>query len=162
MKELKAEHAKKRSAKGTQKPKPTPDGSSHAKTCRELLQIMPSLFDPSAAMRLNATYEFQVSGEEVFNAHLRIEQGSCTYAEGPADSPGVVIKTPASVWLSISRRARLPNSFHELQIHRRRGSDASFKNEKAVPLIHIRDQLSGMVFKKNRLCVNLTQHKMDS
>jgi multimeric flavodoxin WrbA len=103
MKELKAEHAKKRSAKGTHKPKPTPDGSSHAKTCRELLQIMPSLFDPSAAMGLNATYEFQVSGEEVFNAHLRIEQGSCTYAEGPADSPGVVIKTPASVWLAISR-----------------------------------------------------------
>jgi predicted lipid carrier protein YhbT len=98
-----AEHAKKRSTRGTHKPKPTPDGSSHAKTCRELLQIMPTIFDPSAAMGLNATYEFQVSGEEVFSAHLRIEQGSCTYAEGPADSPGVVIKTPANVWLAISR-----------------------------------------------------------
>jgi multimeric flavodoxin WrbA/putative sterol carrier protein len=103
MKELMAEHAKKRSTRGTQKPKPTPDGSSHAKTCRELLQIMPSLFDRSAAMGLNATYEFQVSGEEVFSAHLTIEQGVCTYAEGPANSPGVVIKTPASVWLAISR-----------------------------------------------------------
>jgi putative sterol carrier protein len=64
---------------------------------------MPSVFDPSAAMGLNAAYEFQVSGEEVLSAHLRIEHGTCTYGEGPADSPGVVIKTPASVWLAISR-----------------------------------------------------------
>jgi len=103
MKELMADYAKKRSIRETHKPKPTPDGSSRAKTCRELLQIMPTIFDPSAAMGLNATYEFQVSGEEVFSAHLRIEHGSCTYAEGPVDSPGVVIKTPASVWLAISR-----------------------------------------------------------
>jgi hypothetical protein len=37
-----------------------------------------------------------------------------------------------------------------------------FKNEKTVQLIQIRDQLIGMVFKKNRLCVNVTQHRMDS
>jgi hypothetical protein len=103
MKELMAEYAKKRSIRGTYKSKPTPDGSSHSKTCRELLQGMPSIFDRSAAVGLNAVYEFQVSGEEVFSAHLRIEHGACTYAEGPADSPGVVIKTPASVWLAISR-----------------------------------------------------------
>ena len=103
MKELMAEYAKKRSIRGTYKSKPTPDGSSHSKTCRELLQGMPSIFDRSAAVGLNAVYEFQVSGEEVFSAHLRIEHGACTYGEGPADSPGVVIKTPASVWLAISR-----------------------------------------------------------
>jgi len=103
MKELMAEHARKRSVRGNPKSKPAPAGPSPAKTCRELLQRMPSVFDPSAAMGLNAAYEFQVSGEEVFSAHLRIEHGVCTYGEGPADSPGVVIKTPASVWLSISR-----------------------------------------------------------
>jgi multimeric flavodoxin WrbA/putative sterol carrier protein len=103
MKELMAEHARKGSVRRTHTPNPTPDGSARAKTCRELLQGMPSVFHRSAAMGLNAIYEFQVSGEEVFSAHLTIEQGSCTYAEGPADSPGVVIKTPASVWLAISR-----------------------------------------------------------
>jgi multimeric flavodoxin WrbA len=103
MKELMAGYTQKRSAKGNPTSKPTPDGSSHAKTCRELLQGMPSVFDPSAARGLNASYEFQVSGKEAFSAHLRIEQGACTYAEGPADSPGIVIKTPASVWLAISR-----------------------------------------------------------
>ena len=103
MKELTAEYAKKRSLRGTPKLKPTPDGSSPAKTCRELLQIMPAILDRSAAKGLHAVYEFQVSGEEVFSAHLRIQEGTCTYSEGPADSPDVVIKTPASVWLAISR-----------------------------------------------------------
>jgi putative sterol carrier protein len=103
MKELMTEYAKKRSIRETHKPKPTPDGSSRAKTCRELLQIMPSILDRSAAEGLNAVYEFHVSGEEVFSAHLKIEDGACSYGDGPADSPGVVIKTPASVWLAISR-----------------------------------------------------------
>ncbi len=103
MKELMAGYTQKRSARGNSKAKPAPDGSSHAKTCRELLQNMPTVFDPSAAMGLTAAYEFQVSGEEAFSAHLKIGDGACTYGEGPADSPGIVIKTPASVWLAISR-----------------------------------------------------------
>jgi multimeric flavodoxin WrbA/putative sterol carrier protein len=103
MKDLMAEYARKRSIRGTHTSNPTPDGSSRAKTCRELLQSMPSSLDRSAAGELNATYEFQVTGEEAFSAHLRIDHGACTYGEGPADSPGVVIKTPASVWLAISR-----------------------------------------------------------
>jgi multimeric flavodoxin WrbA len=103
MKELMAGYTQKRSARGNPSAKSAPDGSSHAKTCRELLQSMPSVFDPSAAMGLTATYEFQVSGEEAFSAYLKIGDGVCRYGEGPADSPGVVIKTPASVWLAISR-----------------------------------------------------------
>jgi multimeric flavodoxin WrbA/putative sterol carrier protein len=103
MKELMADYAKKRSIRETRKSRPSTDGASLAKTCRELLQTMPSIFDRSEASGLSTTYEFQVSGEEVFNAHLKIEAGTCTYGDGPADSPGVVIKTPASVWLAISR-----------------------------------------------------------
>jgi len=103
MKELMADYSRKRSIREIHKSKPASDGSTHAKTCRELLQTMPSVLDRSAAKGLNATYEFQVSGEEVFIAHLKIEHGACTYAEGSADNPGVVIKTPASVWLAISR-----------------------------------------------------------
>jgi putative sterol carrier protein len=103
MKELMAEYAKKRSIRGTHTSKPTPYGPARAKTCRELLQSMPSILDRSAAMGLTATYEFQVTGEEAFSAHLRIDHGACTYGEGSADNPGVVIKTPASLWLAISR-----------------------------------------------------------
>lgn len=103
MKELMADYAKRRSIRGTRPPKPSASDAAPPRTCRELLQVMPSILDRAEAKGLEATYEFQVSGEEVFSAHLRIEHGACTYAEGPADSPGVVIKTPASVWLAISR-----------------------------------------------------------
>jgi multimeric flavodoxin WrbA/putative sterol carrier protein len=103
LKELMAEYAKKRSHSAARKSKKTPEGYSSEKTCRELLQIMPSILDRSAAKGLHATIEFQVTGDEVFNAHLNIADGVCTYSDGPADSPGVVIKTPASVWLAISR-----------------------------------------------------------
>jgi len=103
MKELMADYAKKRSIRESRQSKPSTKDASRSQTCRELLRIMPSILDRSEAKGLNATYEFQVSGEEVFSAHLRIEHGSCTYGEGPAESPGVVIKTPASVWLAISR-----------------------------------------------------------
>lgn len=103
MKELIGDYLKKRSIQRTPTSKQTPDRPSHAKTCRELLQAMPSVFDRTAAEGLNASYEFQVSGAEVFSAHLIIQYGECKYGDGPADSPGVVIKTPASIWLAISR-----------------------------------------------------------
>jgi len=64
---------------------------------------MPAAFDRTAAEGLKAVYEFRVSGEEAFTAHLTIADGACTYAEGPAERPGLVINTPAGVWLAIAR-----------------------------------------------------------
>ena len=40
---------------------------------------------------------------ELSGAHLKISGGKCTYHEGPAKKPGVIIKTPADVWLAISK-----------------------------------------------------------
>jgi multimeric flavodoxin WrbA len=77
--------------------------SSAPATCRELLQRMPMAFRPGAAGGLSAIYEFRVSGEEQFVAHLVIADGACTYADGPADRPGLVLHTPAGVWLAIAR-----------------------------------------------------------
>jgi putative sterol carrier protein len=36
-------------------------------------------------------------------AHLRIAGGACTFHEGPADKPDLTLKTPADVWLKISK-----------------------------------------------------------
>jgi multimeric flavodoxin WrbA/putative sterol carrier protein len=99
MKEMRAEHAARGAART---PKPGPAQPSPA-TCREVLQAMPAAFDRTAAEGVNAVYEFRVSGEEAFTAHLTIAEGACTYAEGPAARPGLVINTPAGVWLAIAR-----------------------------------------------------------
>lgn len=71
-------------------------------TCRELLEMMPLAFDPAAAQGLEAVYQFDVSGKETLQAHLKISGEKCTYHEGPAAAPGVVIRTPGEVWLAIA------------------------------------------------------------
>lgn len=71
--------------------------------CRELLKSMPLGFDPAAAGDLEAIYQFEIAGGEEFTAHLRIGGGNCAFHEGPADRPGIVIKSSSDVWLGISR-----------------------------------------------------------
>jgi len=52
---------------------------------------------------LRAVFQFEIHGDENFISYLEITDGRCTYHEGPADKPNLVIKTPAEVWLKISR-----------------------------------------------------------
>ena len=78
-------------------------GRQEARSCRELLRMMPLGFNPSAVGNLRAIYQFEVSGDENFTAHLAIAHGECIYHDGPAERPDLVIKTPAEVWLKISR-----------------------------------------------------------
>lgn len=78
-------------------------GVQAAKTCEELLRMMPLGFRHDSAAGLSAVYQFEVSGSEEFVAHLRIEGCACTFSDGPADSPSVVIRTPAEVWLAIAK-----------------------------------------------------------
>lgn len=86
---------------------PGPDaaaiGPHAAKSCRELIELMPRGFHPEAAGDLAAIYQFEVSGDEEFTAHLTIVEGQCAFSEGPAEKPDVVIKTPAQVWLDIAQ-----------------------------------------------------------
>jgi multimeric flavodoxin WrbA/putative sterol carrier protein len=78
-------------------------GPQAARTCRELLQMMPRGFNPQAAQGLSAVYQFEVRDGEDFTAHLTMADGACHYTDGPAAHPDVVIKTPARVWLDISQ-----------------------------------------------------------
>jgi putative sterol carrier protein len=70
--------------------------------CRVHGKAMPLRFDPSAAPGLEALYQFEISGDESFTAHLKISAGACSYHDGPSASPGVVIQSPAGVRLAIS------------------------------------------------------------
>lgn len=82
---------------------PAAGGLVEARTCRELLESMPLGFQPEAAGDLKAVYQFEISGAENFTAHLKIEDGKCVFHEGPAPNPSVVIKSPAEVWLGVSK-----------------------------------------------------------
>lgn len=78
-------------------------GAESARTCRELFEMMPRGFNAEAADGLTAVYQFEISGDEEFTAHLEIADGKCVYGDGPADSPDVTVKSPAGVWLAISK-----------------------------------------------------------
>jgi multimeric flavodoxin WrbA/putative sterol carrier protein len=67
---------------------------------------MPEAFDTAAAGNLSALIGFIVSGSETFEAYLRIEDGVCTLEEQVPTKPDLLIRTPADVWLAISRRER--------------------------------------------------------
>jgi multimeric flavodoxin WrbA len=71
-------------------------------TCRDSLKMMPLGFDPKAAPELDAVIQFDVSGAEMFQAHLEIKDGRCLYHEGPAAAPALVIRTPSDIWLAIA------------------------------------------------------------
>ncbi|MHB9073315.1 MAG: NAD(P)H-dependent oxidoreductase [Desulfobaccales bacterium] len=87
-------------------PAPSPKAESQAAgpgTLLELMTMMPGALNPAAAAGLTAIYQFEVNGSENFTAHLVIADGQATFHEGPADKPNLIIKTPAEVWLAISR-----------------------------------------------------------
>jgi multimeric flavodoxin WrbA/putative sterol carrier protein len=103
IKEMIEEHkAKKKGASGNLKKAPSA-AAPVPKSCRELIQTMPTGFQPQAAGDLTADLQFEVHGGENFISHLKIAKGSCTYQDGPADKANLIIKTPADVWLKISR-----------------------------------------------------------
>ena len=72
-------------------------------TVLELLQSMPQRFNPREAEGLKVTYQFEVSGDEQFTAHIRIADQEATFHEGAVENPDVVIKTPAKVWFAVAR-----------------------------------------------------------
>ncbi len=71
------------------------------RSLRQTLEGMCLHFDPSAAEGLEATLQFEVSGDEPGTYHLDINRGVCTFHEGPVDDATLTIRTPSDVWQRI-------------------------------------------------------------
>ncbi len=102
IRELIAEEVGKTKVKAERTPE-KPATPQSAQTCKELLAMMPMGFKKDAAGGLNAVYQFEISGEENFVAHLRISGGTCVFVDGPHEKPDVTVKSPSDVWLAISK-----------------------------------------------------------
>jgi multimeric flavodoxin WrbA/putative sterol carrier protein len=85
------------------RPNPVGTAPSSEVSCQELLKAMPGGFNKMAAGDLKAVFQFKMNGTENFDAYLTIADGRCSYSEGMHASPDVTIKSPAQVWLAISR-----------------------------------------------------------
>lgn len=103
IKEMIEEHKTKRRAQPVEVKKEPGGAARGAKSCRELLQAMPLAFNTETAGSLTADLQFEIKGDENFVSYLQIANGRCTYHDGPADKPNLIIKSPADIWLKISR-----------------------------------------------------------
>ncbi len=54
-------------------------------TCEELMQMMVDNFEPSKAEGVDATIQFDLTGEEACSFWLRIEAGTVEAGQGAAD-----------------------------------------------------------------------------
>jgi SCP-2 sterol transfer family len=72
----------------------------------EAISRMPKAFDKASAGDLSAVIGFVVSGSENFEAYVLIYRGLCTLEQHPPRRPDLLIRTPAEVWLGISRKER--------------------------------------------------------
>ena len=73
-------------------------------SAREAVSRMPDVFNKEAAGDLSAVIGFMVSGSESFEAYVHVHEGTCTLQDRPPRKPDLLIRTPAEVWLGISRR----------------------------------------------------------
>ena len=71
---------------------------------KEVMEGMPTAFQPDRAAGVNATIQFNFTGAEAGSWAVKVGDGKCEVSEGTADSPTVTINSPSDVWLKITRR----------------------------------------------------------
>ncbi len=74
-----------------------------AETCEETLKEMYESFRTDVAGNLNATYCFDISGQNGGKWTLCIKDGKCNLQTGPAASPSVTISISDQDWLAICK-----------------------------------------------------------
>lgn len=62
---------------------------------------MQTKFRPEKAQGLDATFQFDISGDDGGVWHAIVKDGTATFGEGPADNPTVTIKAESGNWLNI-------------------------------------------------------------
>ena len=71
---------------------------------KEVMEGMPTAFQPDRAAGVNATIQFNFTGAETGSWTVKVGDGKCEVSSGTADNPTVTINSPSDVWLKITRR----------------------------------------------------------
>ena len=72
-----------------------------AKTARQITQSLPHYFQPHLSAGLRAVIQINIFGNEEFTGFLNIHSTECTFTEGPAPSPDIVIMADSNMWLDV-------------------------------------------------------------
>ena len=71
-------------------------------TPKEVFAAMPGRFNKDAAKGLNATYQFDLSGDNGGKWQVVIDNGTCTVKEGAAASPNITLSMTAQDYVDMS------------------------------------------------------------
>ncbi|MCL2388375.1 MAG: SCP2 sterol-binding domain-containing protein [Defluviitaleaceae bacterium] len=90
---------------------PTSDSFSSAapaaprvKTAQQITQSLPHYFQPQLSGGLQAVIQINITGAENFDGFLYIHSTECTYSEGTAPAPDIIIMADATIWLDVLRK----------------------------------------------------------
>jgi putative sterol carrier protein len=70
-------------------------------TVAEVFEMMPRRFNGEAATGIDATYQFELTGEGGGTYHVTVGDGSCAVGQGPTDNANITITMQASDYLDM-------------------------------------------------------------
>jgi len=75
--------------------------ADEATTVAQVFEMMPGRFNREAAAGIDATYQFELTGEGGGTYHLTVGGGSCTVGQGPTDKANITVTMQASDYLDM-------------------------------------------------------------
>lgn len=73
------------------------------KTCKQMMQSLPHHFQSHLASGIKVVFQFSISGEEVFEGYLNIENCETSFTEGISEKPDIFIYTTSNVMKDVLR-----------------------------------------------------------
>ncbi|HLF47859.1 MAG TPA: SCP2 sterol-binding domain-containing protein [Methylomirabilota bacterium] len=70
-------------------------------TVKETFDLMPSKFRADKATGINATIQYDISGDQGGSWHAVIKDGTCTVNSGPAATPNLTLSMGGQDWLDM-------------------------------------------------------------
>lgn len=70
-------------------------------TVKETFDLMASRFQPSKAAGLNATIQYDITGDQAGTWHAVIKDGTCTVNSGACAAPNLTLTVSSQDWLDM-------------------------------------------------------------
>ena len=70
-------------------------------TVKETFDLMPSKFRADKATGINATIQYDISGDQGGTWHAVIKDGACSVNSGPAATPNLTLSMGSQDWLDM-------------------------------------------------------------
>ena len=75
--------------------------AEEATSVAQVFEMMPSRFNATAASGVNATYQFDLTGDDGGTYHVKVAEGGCDVQQGAAETPNITITMAAADYLDM-------------------------------------------------------------